>query len=131
MKPGQEIKCPHCGKNSFLKKISVTEGWTQKGEILACVSCSAKIADFDPSSSAENKSEKLSKLSVFLDEKEETAKPQIKISDEEKRFCKDCANFIKHPFADRCALTDKVVNPMHDCAEFKKIAGAARDEKQH
>ena len=45
MKPGDPIKCPHCGADSFLKKESVMDGWTKVGEVLKCVSCSAVIKD--------------------------------------------------------------------------------------
>ena len=45
MKPGDSFDCPHCGKNTFLKKETVMEGWTRKGEVLKCVSCGAVIEE--------------------------------------------------------------------------------------
>ena len=41
-------------------------------------------------------------------------------ADEEKRFCKDCKHFLKHPFVDRCEIDNKPVDPMDDCEKFEK-----------
>ncbi|HPN83923.1 MAG TPA: hypothetical protein PK821_01175 [Victivallales bacterium] len=122
MKPGQEINCPHCGRNSFLKKVTITEGWTKKGEILACTSCSAKIADLniEQKTEEERKSSAVSSLASLFKDDSGLKKPRIEAKDEEKIFCKDCKNFIKHPFADKCGLTEKHVNPMDDCDKFER-----------
>ena len=45
METGDSFDCPHCGKNTFLKKETVMEGWTRKGEVLKCVSCGAVIEE--------------------------------------------------------------------------------------
>ena len=91
MKPGESFDCKFCGKSSFLKKVSVMDGWTKKGEILACAYCSAKIEDLNPEQvkAAAEESKSLSKLASFLNTGIED-KPQIKASEDEKRFCKNC-----------------------------------------
>jgi hypothetical protein len=122
MKVGDEVNCPHCGRSSFLKKVNVMDGWTKKGDILACAACSAKIADLKLTSKSESeeKSAALSSLKSFLSEEKSEKKICISASDDEKMFCKDCLHFIKHPFADKCAILDKNVSPMDDCENFKR-----------
>jgi DNA-directed RNA polymerase subunit RPC12/RpoP len=120
MKQGDNFECPHCGKSSFLKKESVMDGWTKLGDILACASCSTKIADIEESQkeTAPSKSSSSALADLLGIEKEQ--KLSIEASEEEKRFCRDCVHFISHPFLDRCSLHDTDVNPMEDCAEFER-----------
>ena len=42
------IQCPHCGKNSFLKKETVMDGWTKKGEVLKCAACGHPVCELKP-----------------------------------------------------------------------------------
>ena len=121
MKPGDEIDCPHCGKNSFLSKKTVTDGWTKKGEILVCASCSEKIADLEsPIGNLQSAgTSSTSALANFLNTEAEK-KPELEALDGEKQFCRDCENFISHPFMDRCSQHNKEVNPMDDCPDFKR-----------
>lgn len=129
MRPGEEITCPHCGKSSFLRKESVMEGWTKKGEILVCSACGKKVCDLEAEcafsggrSPLENKAS--SSLLSLLGE--ESFEKKVTLSEEgvERRFCKDCAFLIVHPFASRCSLTDKVVDPMGDCDSFRRKENA-------
>ncbi|MCX6983518.1 MAG: hypothetical protein NT118_02040 [Lentisphaerae bacterium] len=107
MKPGHQLKCPHCGKECFLVKKSLMDGWTKVGDILACSCCSAKIADLeDEKAKASDNSSKFSSLENLLSEK--------------KKEGPNCIHFVAHPFLSRCELRKKNVNPMDDCPEFKK-----------
>ena len=122
MKVGEEIVCPHCGEDSFASKKSVMDGWTKKGEIFVCAACGAKLADCVDSSVASDasggKSTAISSLAGALGI-DEIEKPTIEVSDNEKRFCRDCAHFISHPFLNRCSLLGKEVAPMDDCDGFE------------
>ena len=121
MKPGDSFDCPHCGKNTFLKKEAVMDGWTKKGEVLKCVSCGAVIEEF-----REEKQEKKNPLSGdaaqrfknLLGEQEFDKKPELHASAGEKKFCRDCMHLIVHPFLSRCMKFAKEVNPMDDCPFF-------------
>ncbi len=121
MRPGDEITCPKCGRNSFLKKVAILDGWTKKGEIFACASCSAKIADAPVHGQTERQAARqASALAAFLNENEAPIKTRIEAGESEKRFCRDCTHFIKHPFGDKCGLHDRNVNPMDDCRDFNR-----------
>ncbi|OGV34806.1 MAG: hypothetical protein A2020_09805 [Lentisphaerae bacterium GWF2_45_14] len=123
MKQGDSIDCPLCGKNSFLKKVPVLDGWTKKGDILACAACSGKIADLPPVGLAGNtgvqKGKSVSALESLLGEKH-SATPRIEAAEDEKSFCRDCKSYIVHPFMNRCGRHNKDVNPMSDCPDFIK-----------
>ena len=121
MKAGDEVKCPHCGASSFLVKKPVMEGWTKRGDLLACASCGGKVADLAaPAVEAEAKgdgSKQLDKLASFLGTSKVEHKT-LKADEKELRFCRDCQHFIAHPFLNRCDLRDRNVNPMDDCGQF-------------
>ena len=87
MKPGEAYNCPQCGKSSFLKKVSVMDGWKKLGDILACASCSAKVADLNSTVPEKEKTKSVSMLASFLNTEEEK-KPKIEAEENEKRFCK-------------------------------------------
>ena len=127
MKPGDPIRCPHCGADSFLKKESVMDGWTKLWEVLKCVSCSAIIADCAKQEPPERKKAAASdRLKQFLGV--DGAEPvKVSLSEDDRRFCKDCANIVPHPFQLRCALTGKSVNPMDDCPEYQKKEASGSD----
>lgn len=114
MKPGDPIQCPHCGADSFLKKESVMDGWTKVGEVLKCASCSAVIADCTQGNAARESSDAADRFKKFLGAEDEAA-PSLTLSETDKRFCKDCAHMIPHPFQLRCERTGQNVNPMNDC----------------
>ena len=122
MRAGEEIVCEYCGKESFLVKKAIMDGWKKEGDFLACSTCGEKIAhlnlDAEESASESKKSALLSLLNAD-DEK----KIVFSASDDEKKFCRDCENFISHPFLNRCALHKKNVEPMDDCVQFKRKNG--------
>ncbi len=120
MKAGDSLDCPHCGKNTFLKKETVMDGWTKKGEVLKCVSCGAMIAEIKeakPEQKTPLDTDAAKKFKDLLGADFEK-KPEIKVSSGEKKFCRDCAHLIAHPFLTRCMKFAKDVNPMDDCPSF-------------
>ena len=120
MKPGEEVICPHCGAEAFLVKKSEMDGWTKLGDILACSACKAKIADLPGKEAAKAAAQDAgkAKLAAFLGTQAEDKK-RIVAKEDEKRFCRDCAHLIEHPFLTRCDLHQKNVNTMDDCPDFK------------
>jgi len=95
------------------------DGWTKLGDILACSCCSAKIADLKEDAEGRDNTASVSKLETLFKTKQEK-KPEIKSSEDEKHFCRDCIHFVMHPFLSRCDLHGKNVNPMDDCPRFKR-----------
>ena len=130
MKPGDQFDCPHCGKDSFLKKETLMEGWTRAGEVLKCASCGAVIQRLDeaaPSASPKDRGSGragLDALSALLggDTGTGPAAPEGFL-DQERKFCRDCAYRIATAFRMRCGRHDRDVNPMDDCPDFTPRSG--------
>ena len=121
MKPGDEYNCPHCGKNSFLKKESVMDGWTKKGDVLKCAACGHLVCELKPEADKTAdplKSEAANRLKNLFGADDFVKKPTLKTDGSEQRFCKDCRHLIPHPFMLRCGKLGKEVQPMDDCPEF-------------
>ena len=123
MKPGDEYNCPHCGRNSFLKKETVMDGWTKKGEVLKCAACGALACELRPDTGKETdplKNDAAERLKNLFGGEEFIAKPTLKAEGSEANFCKDCAFLIPHPFVFKCSKFNKNVDPMGDCPDFSK-----------
>ena len=121
MKPGDSLHCSHCGRNTFLKKETVMDGWVRKGEVLKCVSCGAVIEELHEEKDAPRtfsaEQDAAAKLKSLLGAEFER-KPEIRADADEKKFCRDCAHLIAHPFLTRCMKFSRDVNPMDDCPSF-------------
>lgn len=123
MKPGDEYNCPHCGRNSFLKKETVMDGWTRKGDVLKCASCGHLVCELKEETGKPAdplKSDAADRLKNLFGGEEFVEKPVLKADGDEANFCKDCAFLIPHPFVFKCSKFNKAVNPMDDCSAFKK-----------
>ena len=123
MKPGDEYNCPHCGRNSFLKKETVMDGWTRKGDVLKCASCGHLVCELKEESGKPAdplKSDAADRLKNLFGGEEFVEKPVLKADGDEANFCKDCAFLIPHPFVFKCSKFNKTVNPMDDCPAFKR-----------
>ncbi len=125
MKPGDSFDCPHCGRNSFLKKESVMDGWKKTGEVLKCASCSAWVADLplggreeEGESSAAGKENSRSSgdaLKKLLGTEEEDQTKNAEFLKEKLSFCRDCAHMVSNAFRLYCTKWNRDVNPMDDC----------------
>lgn len=144
MKPGDSFDCPHCGRNSFLKKESVMDGWKKTGEVLKCASCSAWIADlpWEEASAAGKKGvgntaagkdaapspeDALKKL-LGTDEEEDNTK-NAEFLKEKLSFCRDCAHMVSNAFRLYCTKWDRDVNPMDDCPAHTPRTGSSEGKK--
>lgn len=123
MKAGDKVRCPRCGDDTFAQEGVLLDGWTVKCKILKCGMCGEKLAELDKTEAPKAKEDdagERGKLSAFasLLGTEELRKPEVMISQDVRRFCKDCAHFLNHPFHIRCALKDVEIDPMDDCENF-------------
>ena len=122
MHPGMEYNCPVCGKNTFLKKITLMEGWTKKGEALACAGCSRIVEELAAGKNREASSSpppsSSDALKALLGGDFGEKHKEIKEEKGDKNFCRDCAHLLAHPFLVRCMKFSKDVNPMDDCPFF-------------
>ena len=114
MKPGDSFDCPHCGRNSFLKKESVMDGWKKTGEVLKCAS-------------APSPEDALKKL-LGTDEEEDNTK-NAEFLKEKLSFCRDCAHMVSNAFRLYCTKWNRDVNPMDDCPAHTPRTGSSEGKK--
>lgn len=150
MKTRQHIViCSHCGEKTIPREESVFEGWTKIGVNRFCSLCGGKLDGSEtavPASETvlENFSQETVRpdnafVKLFGDEKisvtdpasilgtsQETVKA-TEYLDEQPRFCRDCKEYIKHPFHSRCGKTNREVGPMDDCPDFTPAANLQSD----
>lgn len=120
MQPNDKIICPVCNEASIAKLKNKMDGFTQVGKILTCMLCGAELETYkEPESATGGKEKKLEQLGMLLGAAP-SAPVRLAAADDEKRFCKDCKHFLKHPFVDRCDITSAPVDPMDDCKNFEK-----------
>ena len=120
MLPNEKIICPACKEESMAKLKNKMDGFTTVGKVLVCMLCGAELEEYKASETAAGgKEKKLEQLGMLLGAAP-SATVRLAAADEEKRFCKDCKHFLKHPFVDRCEIDNKPVDPMDDCEKFEK-----------
>ena len=120
MQPNDKIICPVCKEESMAKLQNKMDGFTAVGKVLVCMLCGAELEAYKaPESAAGGKEKRLEQLGMLLGAAP-SATVRLAAADEEKRFCKDCKHFLKHPFVDRCDIDNKPVDPMGDCGNFEK-----------
>ena len=120
MQPNEKIICPFCHESSIAKAKTKLDGFTPVGTVLVCMLCNAELAGLEEASTENTtapESQKLQDLGVLLGAAP-AARARLAAADDEKRFCKDCAHFLKHPFVDRCDLDNHPVEAMDDCEKF-------------
>ena len=109
---GQKITCPHCGADAFVKLEAIMDGWTKTGEVAVCSGCNGVVDDTDSSHTPDTAG-----LSAFLGT-EKTVPVQVIDDGGKIGFCRDCVSYVEHPFAIRCMLHDRVIEPMGSCSDY-------------
>lgn len=112
------MRCPFCHEESFAKKKLLRDGWNISGEVMVCALCGKELPAERKKSDAGNSSsaDLRQKLAALLggDEVEKVALAGTA----DMSFCRNCRNFIVHPFRSFCALTDQEADPMGECSSF-------------
>ena len=122
MQINEKIICPVCGEPSMAKLKTQMDGFRKVGEVLVCMMCNAELEPYRAETAAAvAETRKLNDLGVLLGAVP-VARARLTAADDEKRFCKDCAHFMPHPFVDRCDIDNHPVEAMDDCDKFAKRA---------
>jgi uncharacterized Zn-finger protein len=114
MKPTVEIICPYCGKDAFLKREPVYEGFKKTGEELNCSACGGRFA-----SEEEVPFKSLAAAPKIFTDADRSKKVQIFDEGENKSICRYCANYVINPFMQFCSLHKKEVQSTDSCARFE------------
>ncbi len=121
MKNGDEIFCPRCGGNSIAREETVMDGFTPAGSVLVCAVCGAEVGkpETEKPGAGDEQDEALRRFAALLGEDVPEARP-MEYDDSCGGFCRDCANFVVHPFTPRCSLTAEPADPNGDCEKFRR-----------
>ena len=112
-----ELRCPACGKDSWLAREPTYEGFTKVGERLRCALCRHEFA-----SEAEIDFKESGRPKIFKEE--DRPRPVKVFSEEEKgRMCRYCAEYVVNPFVQRCGLHGCEVQATDTCARFRPKGG--------
>lgn len=107
-----ELSCPACGRDSWLLRKPVYEGFTKTGESLSCALCGHRFA------SEEEIAFKDRRPKVFS-EKDRPRPVQVFHEDEKGRMCRHCAEYVVNPFLQRCGLHRCEVEATDTCPHFR------------
>ena len=110
--------CPFCQEESFAKKKILRDGWNITGEVTICALCGKELPEPESDRSGKKSStDRRDRLAALLGGDAEAEK--VKLSGSvDVDFCRNCRNFVVHPFRSFCALTDKEADPMGGCGDF-------------
>ena len=106
-----ELRCPVCGRDSWLLRKPVYEGFTKTGEALTCALCGHTFASEAEIPFKDNRPK------VFSDD--DRPRP-VKVfrEDEKGKMCRYCAEYVVNPFLQRCGLHHCEVQATDTCPHF-------------
>jgi ribosomal protein S27E len=115
-----EIKCPSCGKETFLKREPVYTGLKKTGEELSCAACGFHFASEEDVPFREQ----AAGPKIFTDA-DRSEKVQVFSESEGGRLCRYCADYVVNPFMQYCARHKREVQATDSCPEFSHAAEKA------
>jgi len=93
------------------------DGWKVAGCIEVCALCGAQLSNEKSGEKEDDMPPKSARLSALLGG---VIVEKITLSGKaDSDFCRNCCNFIVHPFKSICVLTDTDTDPNGSCAQFK------------
>lgn len=112
-----KVVCPHCGEATIARKKAEESNGLKVEYGFFCVFCGGRleIAAETPENTGAADTTVLSRL---LGGAENEHKIRIEAAADEKRFCRDCAEYVEHPFLPRCGKHHRAADPMGDCPSF-------------
>lgn len=117
-----EIQCPACGREAWLRRQPIYDGFTRTGETLTCALCGHAFA-----SEAEIPFKDGGRPKVFSED--DRPRP-VKVfrEDEQGRMCRYCAEYVVNPFIQRCGLHKVEVQATDTCPHFRPKPPPKEDE---
>ena len=107
-----ELRCPACGRDSWLLRKPKYDGFTKVGEALTCALCAHEFA-----SEAEIPFKAGQRPQVFsADDRPRPVK--VFREDEKGKMCRYCAEYVVNPFLQRCNLHRCEVEATDTCPHF-------------
>jgi hypothetical protein len=110
--PSFDFTCPACGKESFLRREPIYDGFKKTGERLFCAACGHPLP-------SENDIPRTARRtpSIFSDD-DRPKNIDVFKSDEKGRNCRYCEHYLVNPFTQRCGLHHREVQATDICGQF-------------
>ena len=112
-----EIVCSACGKETFIRREPVYEGFRKTGEQLFCATCGYEYASEDELPCRESGPARL------FDEGDRSPTPAV-FEGTIIRNCRRCRHYVVNPFKQMCGLHRREVQATDCCSDF-----AAQEEE--
>lgn len=111
------MKCPFCHEESFAKKKNIMDGWKVTKVVRICALCGKELPEEEKDKAGDPAAARSAAFAALLGGE---APEKITLQGSADRdFCRNCVNFIEHPFQPLCALDGSAADPMGSCAKFK------------
>jgi hypothetical protein len=108
-----ELRCPACGRDSWLMRKPRYDGFTKVGDQLLCALCRHEFASEAEIAFLDTRNPK-----VFTEA--DRPRPVTVFSEEEKgKMCRYCAEYVVNPFIQRCGLHHCEVQATDTCPHFR------------
>ena len=111
------MKCPFCLEESFAKKKNIMDGWKVAKVVRVCALCGKELPEEKKQEAADPAAARSAAFAALLGT--ETVEKVTLQGSVDCDFCRNCVNFIEHPFQTLCALDGSAADPMGSCAKFK------------
>lgn len=108
-----EFKCPHCGRETWLTKKPVFEGFRKVGERQQCAECGEAVGEEEAATAAVTR-----KPAVFT-EADRSVVPKVFDETEKERLCRHCRHYVVNPFRQWCGLHRREVEATDTCDRFE------------
>ena len=110
------MKCPFCLEESFAKKKNIMDGWKVTKVVRVCALCGKELPEEKKAEAADPAAARSAAFAALLGT--ETVEKVTLQGSADRDFCRNCVNFIEHPFQTLCALDGSAADPMGSCAKF-------------
>ncbi|MGD9781355.1 MAG: hypothetical protein AB7V14_04285 [Kiritimatiellia bacterium] len=117
-----ELRCPACGRDSWLRRVPVYEGFVKTGESLTCALCGHAFASEAEIPFKDNRPK------VFS-ENDRPRPVKVFREDEKGKMCRYCAEYVVNPFLQRCSLHKCEVEATDTCPHFTPKPPPKEEEK--
>ena len=111
------MKCPFCLEESFAKKKNIMDGWKVAKVVNVCALCGKELPEEEKCEAYPAAARSAAFAALLGGESVEKITLQ---GSADRDFCRNCVNFIEHPFQTLCALDGSAADPMGSCEKFKE-----------
>ncbi len=120
--PGQAFTCPQCGMSAVVLEEEIVEGLFEVvGKRFRCSVCGWQIPNdqvaVKPTDAGQSPASDDDALDALFGN-HSPKPPELVLTGDTMRFCKNCRHYLQSPFQGRCLLHKRDVEPMGICDDF-------------